>query len=65
MQDIFNQQSLTQAGELGRLQADAQKPSGLQKFGQIAGGLGSLFGGVGGLVGGFSGLGKKKPAGTY
>lgn len=51
LQDIFNQNSLTQADRVGRLQADAAKPTFLDQFAQVTGGLGSLLGGVGSLYG--------------
>lgn len=49
-------QGLSQADQLGRMQADAQKKSGWDTFGSVVGGLGNLAGGIGGLAGGIRGL---------
>lgn len=56
LSDIQDQQALQEARDLGRLQAEASKPTGLQQFGQIAGGVGSLVGGIGGMAGGIGAL---------
>lgn len=47
---------MNQANYLGQLQANASKPTGIQQFGQIAGGIGGLLGGIGGLGVGLKGL---------
>lgn len=59
--NMFNNQAglygLNQAAMLGQQQADAQKQTPLQQFGQVASGIGSLAGGIGGLSTGLRGLG--------
>lgn len=58
LENAFNQQGYMDAARLGQMQADAQKKSGWDTFGQIAGGLGNLAGGFGGLLGGLSSFSK-------
>lgn len=48
--DIFNRQALDQADRLGRMQADAAKPTFLDQFAQVTGGIGNLAGGIGSLT---------------
>lgn len=52
LENAFNQQGYSDAARLGQMQADANKKSGWDTFGQVASGLGGLAGGIGGLVGG-------------
>lgn len=57
MDNLFNQQAMDQAGQLGQMQANAQKKSPWDTLGGIAGGIGGLAGGTGQLLGGLKGLG--------
>lgn len=64
--NMFNNQAglygLNQAAMLGQQQADAQKQTPLQQFGQVASAVGNVAGGFGGL---YSGLGSAKKAGLF
>lgn len=66
----LNMQGLNEASRLGNMQANAQKKTGWDTFGNIVGGLGGLVGGIGGLAGGVgalkagSAMGKLGAAGT-
>lgn len=57
LNNMFGISGITDAERLGNMQANAMKPTGIQEFGQIAGGVGNLLGGVGGLATGLRGLG--------
>lgn len=47
LQGLMDQYGLDQAERLGKAQADAAKPTALDQFSKVTGGLGSLLGGIG------------------
>lgn len=48
--DIFTNRSLDEAERVGRAEADARKPTFLDQFAQITGGIGNLASGIGSLT---------------
>lgn len=48
--DIFGERSLDAAERVGRMQAEAAKPTFIDQFAKITGGLGGLAGGIGSLT---------------